>query len=447
MGNFHRVARAPGEFLIAVEKPTKLTAAATSLGLSLLFMIVYGGCNWITAQRTDVGIWHYDWERYIPFVPWLIVPYMSIDLFFVAAPFLCGNRTELRTFIRRIVCAIVVAGGCFLLFPLTMSSPRPQPDDWTGPIFRFLHGFDQPYNLFPSLHITLRTILANLYARHTKGAVRIASHVWFSLIGFSTLLTYQHHIADIVGGFALGACCLNLFQENEQRPRVIRNIRVGLYYAVAACCAVTLAVLWWAVSALLHWPALSLAITAAAYWGLGPDIYRKNQGRLPLSTWLLFAPTLLGQKVSLIYYRRQCAAWNEVAPGVWIGARLSNREAAQARRAGVTAALDLTAEFSEAKPFLELSYLNLPVLDLTQLTQQHLREAADFIGKHSRSGIVYIHCKIGYSRSAAAAGAFLLKSGQARDTAQCLEILRQARPGIVLRPEVAAALEEFERNR
>jgi membrane-associated phospholipid phosphatase len=78
--------------------------------------------------------------------------------------------------------------------------------------FAFLHIFDQPYNLFPSLHIAFRTILAHLYAKHTKSVVRWASHVWFILIGFSTLLTCQHHIVDITGGFALAAICFYLFR-------------------------------------------------------------------------------------------------------------------------------------------------------------------------------------------------------------------------------------------
>ncbi len=180
-------------------------------------MVVYGGCSWITAHRSDVGTWYYSWESSIPFVPVMIIPYMSINLFFVYGPFLCPSRNELRVFAQRITFAIFVAGVCFLLIPLKLSAVRPQPSDWTGEIFRFLYALDQPYNLFPSLHITFRTILAAHYAKHTKGVIRLASHLWFVLIGFSTLLTYQHHIVDIVGGFVLAAICLYLFRdENKQ---------------------------------------------------------------------------------------------------------------------------------------------------------------------------------------------------------------------------------------
>src|SRR5688572_7389271 len=95
-----------------------LKALAASAGLSALFLVVYGWCNWFTSQRSDVGTLFFEWERLIPFVPLMIAPYMSIDLFFIAAPFLCRSDRELATFSRRIAAAILVAGICFLLFPL-----------------------------------------------------------------------------------------------------------------------------------------------------------------------------------------------------------------------------------------------------------------------------------------------------------------------------------------
>src|SRR5690349_4165409 len=102
-----------------------LKAFCVSAGLSILFLIVYGGCNWITARRGDVGFFYFQWERPIPFVPLLILPYLSIDLFFIAAPFLCWSAEELSVFAKRITAAIFVAGTCFLLFPLRFAFPRP----------------------------------------------------------------------------------------------------------------------------------------------------------------------------------------------------------------------------------------------------------------------------------------------------------------------------------
>jgi protein-tyrosine phosphatase len=420
-------------------------AFAASAGLSALFVVVYGWCNWITAQRHDLGTFYFEWERAIPFVPLMIVPYLSIDLFFVAAPFLCRSEGELATFSKRIVAAIVVAGICFLLFPLRFAFERPHASGWLGAAFDWFRGIDQPYNLLPSLHIALRTILAQHYARHTRGLLRSMSNVWFFLIGLSTLLTYQHHFMDVVAGFALGVYCIYFIRESEPHLPVIENRRVGLYYAATALILACLVVWFWPWGALLLWPATSLGIVASAYFGAGPVIFRKADGRLHWSARLILAPSLLGQQISLLYYRRQCRPWDKVTPRVWIGRTLNHSEAVAATRLGVTAVLDLTAEFSEAKPFRTLFYRNIPILDLTAPSTAQLQEMATFIDHESRNGVVYIHCKIGYSRTAAAAAAYLLQTGKVR-VSEAIAFLRQVRPAIVVRPEVVSALSEFAHN-
>lgn len=424
----------------------RLKAFGTSVGLSVLFVVVYGWCNWIAAQRHDVGTLYFEWERFIPFVPLMIVPYLSIDLFFVAAPFLCRSERELATFSKRIVAATVVAGICFLLFPLRFAFERPHTGSWLGAVFDWFRGMDQPYNLLPSLHIAFLTILAQHYARHTRGLLRSASNVWFVLVGLSTLLTYQHHFMDVVAGFALGVCCTYFIRESAPKLPVIENRRVGLYYAAAALALACLAVWFWPWGALLLWPTTTLGVAASAYFGLGPVIFRKADGRLHWSARLVLAPCLLGQHLSLLYYRRQCRPWDKVTPQVWIGRTLNQGEAAAAARLGVTAVLDLTAEFSEATPFRTLIYRNIPILDLTTPSPDQMREMAAFIDDESRKGVVYIHCKIGYSRTAAAAAAYLLQTGRARSVADAIALLRQVRPAIVVRPEVVSALSELARN-
>lgn len=373
----------------------------------------------------------------------MIVPYMSIDLFFVAGPFVCGHRAELRLLAKRISFVIIVAGAFFLLMPLRLAHGRPSIDGWMGTILGFLHSFDRPFNLFPSLHIALRTILAHLYAQHTKGPLRVVSHLWFSLIGFSTLLTYQHHVVDVAGGFGLAAVCFYLFPSQSKWPPIAPNYLIGSYYGIGALVAVGVARMAWPWGGLLLWPGAALALIAAAYWGIGPSIFRKVNGRLPLIMRLLFSPVILGQYLSLRHYRRECAAWNAITPSLWIGALLHQSEAAEARRQGVTAVLDLTAEFSETPELRGLVYRNIPVLDLTAPTLDQLHEAATFLSKETARGVVLIHCKIGYSRSAAVAGAYLLESGQAATVDDAILRLRSARPTIRIRPEIHEVLGRF----
>src|SRR5262245_23742824 len=120
---------------VAVKRSKALVVSA---GLSALFLIVYGGCNWLTARRANVGTFYFEWERTIPFVPFFILPYMSIDLFFIAAPFLCRTDRELSILAKRITAAIIVAGICFLLFPLRFAFPRAHPGCWPGALLGWL---------------------------------------------------------------------------------------------------------------------------------------------------------------------------------------------------------------------------------------------------------------------------------------------------------------------
>jgi protein-tyrosine phosphatase/membrane-associated phospholipid phosphatase len=420
-------------------------AITVSIGLSALFLLVYGWCNWFTAHRSNVPTLFFEWERSIPFVPLMIVPYMSIDLFFVAAPFLCRSDRELATLSKRIAAALLVAGVCFLLFPLRFAFERPHVGGWLGAFFDWFRGIDQPYNLLPSLHIAFCTILAELYARHTRGLLRYASNFWFVLIALSAVLTYQHHVLDVLAGFALGAYCLYFFQESRPRLPVVENRRVGSYYAIGAAIVASLIILLWPWGAFLIWPTVSLGIAAAAYFGAGPAIFRKRNGRVPWISWWALGPVLLGQEISRLYYRRQCRLWDELTPQVWIGGVLNHREALAAVGEGVTAVLDLTAEFPEPAPFRAVTYKNIPILDLTAPTVNQLEEMAAFIEDQSRTGVVYVHCKIGYSRTAAAAAVYLIRAGTARTISEAIDFLRQVRSTIVIRPEVVVVLNEFAR--
>jgi len=419
-------------------------ALVVSAGLSVLFLVVYSGCNWITGQRSHVGSFYFEWERGIPFVPFMVLPYMSIDLFFIAAPFLCRTEEELRIFSRRVIAAIIVAGVCFLLFPLRFAFPRPHANGWLGAVFGWFRGVDLPFNLFPSLHAALLLLLVDVYARNLRGVSLLAVMSWFFLIALSPVLTYQHHVIDIVGGFVLAGYCFYFFRESSHAPPVIANRRIGSYYASGGAVVLIVGAFFWPWGILLLWPAIALGIVAIAYFRAGPIVFHKTEGQLPWSTRFVLAPCLLGQYLSLLYYRSQCRLWDKVTPQIWIGGKLGRRSANDAVCSGVVSVLDLSAEFSEAKPFLKINYRNIPILDLTVPNHAQLMEMSKFIGDHSRTGAVYVHCKIGYSRSTAAVAAYLIMSGKVETSEEAFAMIRRVRPSVVIRPEVRSALSEFE---
>jgi protein-tyrosine phosphatase len=223
-----------------------------------------------------------------------------------------------------------------------------------------------------------------------------------------------------------------------------RNLRVASYYLLGAAITAGVVAAAWPWGAVLLWPVISLVLVGSAYVGVGAAVFRKSNGTIPIATRVVLGPCLVGQWLSLAYYRRQCRPFDEIAPRVWVGRRLTDAEAAEAVERGVAAVLDLTAELSESRAFTRVAYRNIPIVDLTAPTVKQLEDAVRFIVRHAGGRIVYVHCKIGYSRSAAVAGAYLLAAGLAGTTDEAIAAIRRARPSIIVRPEVVGVLRAFE---
>jgi len=219
------------------------------------------------------------------------------------------------------------------------------------------------------------------------------------------------------------------------------NRRTGSYYAIAAVLLAGVALATRPFGLILLWPALALFLVSLGYFGLGPSIYGKRNGQHPLWARCLYYFILLGHEISRRCYARQCRQWDEVIPGLLIGRQLNQTEAEQLINEGVIAVLDLTSEFSEPPALRSLHYLNIPLLDLTAPSKAGLASAEAFISKHMPNGKVYVHCKIGYSRTAAITGTYLVRAGHAKNSAEAMKMLRRARPPIVIRPEAVAVIE------
>jgi membrane-associated phospholipid phosphatase len=192
-----------------ISKPVLLHCFCCAVALSTMFLLVYGGCLAITAFRHDVHTLYFPWELQIPLVPAMIVPYWTLDLFFVGSFFFCDTRRELNRLSLRLAAALLVAGAGFLMFPLKTVYPNPHVGGFFGAWFDLLHGFDLPYNCAPSLHIAIAVILWAAYVPKLRyGPMRLLVALWFGLIMASTLLTWQHHVIDVVSGAVLGIGCL-----------------------------------------------------------------------------------------------------------------------------------------------------------------------------------------------------------------------------------------------
>jgi membrane-associated phospholipid phosphatase len=174
-----------------------------------LFMVVYNGCLLLTVARPGaVGRVFAGWELHVPLVPAMILPYLSIYALFVLSFFMCRDGSELRQLARRMTVSQLVAAACYVLFPLECAYQRPRIEGIFGPLFGLLDATDLPYNLAPSLHVATAIILGLFYDSKTRGLLRKVVIAWFTLIAASTMLTWQHHLVDVVAGTMLGVACV-----------------------------------------------------------------------------------------------------------------------------------------------------------------------------------------------------------------------------------------------
>jgi protein-tyrosine phosphatase/membrane-associated phospholipid phosphatase len=402
--------------------------------LAPFFFATYGFATWVTARRADVGALVFEWERHIPFVPWTIVPYWSIDLLYGISLFICATRRELDTHARRLLTAQVIAVACFLAFPLRFTFVRPSIDGAYGWMFDVLGSFDKPFNQAPSLHIALLVILWALFARHTARQWRPLVHGWFFLIGLSVLTTWQHHFIDVPTGLLLGYFCLWLWPLEGRSPltnlvlaRDPQRLRLALRYGAGSLSIGTLAFWWGGVALWLLWVAVAMLLVSLNYLVLGPDGFQKREGRLSPAAHALLLPYVIGAWINTRAWTRGKPPLDRVADDVWIG-RLPTP--ADLDRYAIAAIVDMNAELPVAAA--GRVYVNLPVLDLVPPDPPMLAVAATEIERLRSRGPVLVCCALGYSRSASAVAAWLVTTGRAADVDAAVELVRQARPAIVL---------------
>ncbi|MDX7987395.1 phosphatase PAP2/dual specificity phosphatase family protein [Xenorhabdus sp. 12] len=421
-----------------------LTAFMWLIFLAPFFFLTYGQVNQLTAQREAVGVVVFGWEQNIPFWPWSIIPYWSIDLFYGVSLFICTSYREQWLHGWRLVAASLIACAGFLLFPLKFSFSRPATEGIFRWFFDQLDMFDLPYNQAPSLHIILLWLLWLRYSAHLHGYWRGLLHIWSALIAFSVLTTWQHHFVDVITGFAVGVMISYLLPISHrwhwQPSQDCYARKLAGYYAAAGMLFMLPAAGFGGVLWILIWPAISLMMLSLGYAGLGCSIFQKqSNGRMSLSARWVLAPYQFGAWLSYLWFRRKSAPYNQIEEGIILG---SLPHQSVIKSAQITSIFDMTAEWHK-HAYHPVNYISQPQLDLLPLTPDALQSAVCTLDDLHKKGRVLIHCTLGLSRSAMVVAAWLLKRHPEYDVDAVIDILRQARPHVTFRQAHMDALGQW----
>ncbi len=189
------------------------------------------------------------------------------------------------------------------------------------------------------------------------------------------------------------------------------------YYLLGMCVAFALVFLVPVVvlQVLLLWIAFSLGAVSFAYICNFPSLFRKREdGSIPFYVRWLFVPFLLGTGAYNHFARKydKVPAIQKIDDDLFLACRLGSKDIEPMKRDGVTAILDVTAEFDGldwTAYKLDLAYLNIPVLDHTSPTEDQLHTAINWIDQQIRDGRkVVVHCALGRGRSVLTMAAYLL---------------------------------------
>jgi len=176
-----------------------------------VFELVYG------LASLDFGTHRHLWnvalpiDAAAPFVPVSGLLYISITPLLLAAALILRTPTRTLPFLGALIFQVIVAGLCFVLFPVAPPVPPPvDPHTLSGVLFAMADAINLQGNCMPSLHVALALSGGCAAAPHLRPAWRFAMWVWVLAVCASTWLTWQHWLLDIAGGALLALVGMKL---------------------------------------------------------------------------------------------------------------------------------------------------------------------------------------------------------------------------------------------
>jgi membrane-associated phospholipid phosphatase len=150
--------------------------------------------------------------------------------------------------------AISISLVCFAVLPVTAIHLRahgdqlsaPGPSDWA---VSTIYSIDPPYNLFPSLHISLTALAAFAVwkADRRYGAILF---IGLALVAVAVCATKQHFVVDVVGGLVIAAMVGGVVLQPYRR----RDVRGTYSWRGPASYVASLAVMYLGFYGAYLWP-------------------------------------------------------------------------------------------------------------------------------------------------------------------------------------------------
>ena len=143
-------------------------------------------------------------DQALPVVPIFAVPYVSLEPFIYASLviFLLFRVRIFESAVLSMIATFLISYLFFAFLQTYVDRPALTGNDVFTNMIRGVYASDQPYNDFPSLHVSTSTIIAIHWWRFGR-RYALPIIAWAALIALSTVMVKQHYVPDIAGGLIL----------------------------------------------------------------------------------------------------------------------------------------------------------------------------------------------------------------------------------------------------
>ena len=181
-----------------------------------LFLLAIGIPYGITNRVSEfIGWTAFDPElpldSSIPYIPVMNIAYFSFYIYYVLIPLLARTEVQRKCaiiFSQRLFVVTLPVFLMFLFLPVEVDlRSEVEGEDIFTTLLSLIHGVDQPYNAWPSLHVghSLCVVLSVPLVYNINKFAHAALWIAWLLLSISTMTTQQHYLFDVITGilFAL----------------------------------------------------------------------------------------------------------------------------------------------------------------------------------------------------------------------------------------------------
>jgi len=184
-----------GDFMKKFKSDLIALCFATSIAVSVIFYkLLNNGHGNVNSLVTNI-------DETIPFLKIFILPYvMWYGYMAIALIYLCmKNRKKYYTCLISLNIGLAICYIIYAIFQTTVPRPIVNGSDILSKLVNLIYKYDNPYNCFPSMHVTTTyIIMKSIDYTENNIVVRFIFNIIGILIIISTQFVKQHVVLDLV---------------------------------------------------------------------------------------------------------------------------------------------------------------------------------------------------------------------------------------------------------